>query len=173
VDRRDEFLRMFLAHQAAVRAFLGSVVRDRHACEDIFQEVALILWREFDRYDPTRSFGAWARGIAAKKVLQRWDKASRSPLLFAPEAIEAVLDVYDRTEAAALPQADALQGCLERLPDKSRQLLALRYERSLKLGEIARSLDSTLDAVHKALSRIRLRLQECVERRLSAAGGGG
>jgi RNA polymerase sigma-70 factor (ECF subfamily) len=172
----NEFLPLFLEHQVSLRAFIGSLLRDRHAREDVFQEVALVLWDEFDRYDRSRPFGAWARGIAAKKVMQRWDKDTRQPVPFAPEAIQALLDAYDRAERTQPPEAleaEALERCLEQLPERSRRLLALRYERSLKLGEIAAQLRSTFDAVHKALSRIRARLQECVRQRLAAAEKGG
>ncbi len=172
MECQEEFLRLFLRHQADIKAFLGSLVRDRHARDDLFQEVALVLWREFARYDRSRSFGAWAHGIAVNKVLQRWEKTSRLPIPFSPAALQAVLDAYERTEATASAEADALQECLERLPEKSRRLLVLRYEQALKLGQIAEVLGATLDAVHKALSRIRLRLQECVERRLRAAQEG-
>jgi RNA polymerase sigma-70 factor (ECF subfamily) len=164
-----EFLTLFLKHQVEVRAFLGALVRDPHARDDLFQEVALVLWGEFDRYDHGRSFGAWARGVAAKKVLQRWEREARRPVPFSPEAIQALLDGYERTEAAASLRAEALRHCLERLPDRSRRLLELRYDESLKLAQIAERLRATLDAVHKALCRLRTRLHECVERRLAAA----
>ncbi len=172
MDHQEAFLRLFLKHQADLKAFVGSLIRDRHTREDVFQEVALVLWQEFHRYDRGRSFGAWARGIAAKKVLQRWQKASRLPVPLAPHVIQAVRDAYDRTEAVASDRAEALEHCLEQLPEKSRRLLALRYDRALKLGQIAQRLGATLDAVHKALSRLRERLQRCVERRLAAVQGG-
>jgi RNA polymerase sigma-70 factor (ECF subfamily) len=168
MELHNEFLPLFLEHQVSVRAFIGSLVRDRHARDDLFQEVALVLWNEFPRYDRSRSFGAWARGIAANKVMQRWQKDNRLPVPFPPESIQALLDAYERSEQSESLKAEALEQCLEQLPPKSRQLLALRYERSLKLGEIAEMLRTTLDAVHKALSRIRDRLQQCVERRLAA-----
>jgi RNA polymerase sigma-70 factor (ECF subfamily) len=173
MDRHEDFLRLFLRHQAELHAFIGSLVRDRHAREDVFQEVALTLWQEFARYDSGRSFGAWARGVAAKKLLQRRDRLGRLPVPLSPEAIQAVLDAYDRTEPTDSLRADALHACLERLPEQSRRLLDLRYGQSLKLGQIAERLGATLDAVHKALSRIRTRLQRCVERRLAALYGGG
>ena len=59
----EEFLKLFLWHQDGVRAFLGSVVRDRAAAEDLFQEVSLALWESFPTYDATRPFGAWAPPI--------------------------------------------------------------------------------------------------------------
>jgi len=172
MSQQEEFLTLFLRHQEDVRAFIGSLVRDLHTRDDVFQEVALILWNEFPRYDRARSFGAWARGVAANKVLQRWGKDSRAPVPFPPEAIQALLDAYDRTEIDHSLRVEALQRCLDGLPEKSRRLLALRYEQSLKLGQIAERLRTTADAVHKALSRIRERLQECVRRRLAALGEG-
>jgi RNA polymerase sigma-70 factor (ECF subfamily) len=172
MDPHNEFLTLFLEHQVGVRAFIGSLVRDRHTRDDLFQEVALTLWHEFPRYDRGRSFAAWARGVAANKVLQRWHKDNRQPVPFPPEAIQALLDAYDRSETTGSFKADALEQCLEQLPEKSRRLLTLRYERSLKLGEIAEHLQTTLDAVHKALSRIRERLAECVEQRLAAVHKG-
>jgi RNA polymerase sigma-70 factor (ECF subfamily) len=163
-----EFMTLFLRHQAEVKAFIGSLVRDRHASDDVFQEVALVLWERFPAYDRGRSFGAWARGIAAKKVMQRWERDGRQPLPFAPHTIQALLDAFERTEASTSAHGEALERCLEVLPAKSRQLLALRYEEALSLGQIAQRVGSTLDAVHKALSRLRARLQECVEQRLAA-----
>lgn len=163
----DYFLRLFLRHQEDLRAFLGSVVRDRAAAEDLFQETALVLWQSFAQYDPARPFGAWARGIAVKKVLQGREKSRRLPLAFSPQALQAVVDAYDRTEDLA-PDSAALRDCISKLPPRSQSLLALRYERSLKLGEIAKEVGSTLDAVHKLLSRIRENLQECLQRGLQS-----
>lgn len=164
---QEDFLKLFLKHQDGIRAFLGSVVRDRTAAEDLFQEISLALWESFTSYDPVRPFGTWARGVALKKVLQGREKSRRIPLAFSPQAIGAVLDAYDRTEAAA-PDTDGLRDCISKLPPRSQSLLALRYERSLKLGEIAKEVGSTLDAVHKLLSRIRENLQECLQRRPQA-----
>jgi RNA polymerase sigma-70 factor (ECF subfamily) len=168
LDAQQEFLRLFLRYEAELKAFIGALVRDRHARDDLFQEVALILWEKFPGYDRTRSFGAWGRGIAANKMLQRWEKTGRVPTPLSPQAIQSVLDAYERTESAASARADALELCLERLAAKSRRLLAWRYEHSMSLDEIAGRLGHTLNAVYKALSRIRQRLQECIERRLTA-----
>lgn len=166
----DEFLKLFLMHQADLKAFIGSLVLDPHAREDVFQEVALTLWKQFDNYDPRRSFGAWARGIAAKKVLQQRDLKVRLPVVFAPETIQAVLDAFDRSEEEASLRAEALRECVKRLPEKSRHLLVLRYEENLRNDEIARRVNSTLDAVYQALSRIRGRLEECIRQRLAVEG---
>jgi len=118
VKTNDDFLRLFLRHQGDLRAFLGSVVRDRAAAEDLFQEISLVLWESFAHYDPARPFGAWARGIAVKKVLQGREKTRRLPLSFSPQAIQAVVDAYDRTERLA-PDPTHLRDCISKLPPRS------------------------------------------------------
>src|SRR5215471_12663522 len=170
MDRQEEYLKLFFGCELELRAFIGSIVRGSHDCEDLFQEVALTLWKEFSRYDRSRSFGAWARGVAAVKLMQRWDKIKRLPVVLSPEAIQAISQAFDRTEAPAGGRAEALEHCLDQLPEKSRQLLAMRYERSLKIEQIAQELEATLDAIYQSLSRLRARLQDCVNRRLATRG---
>jgi RNA polymerase sigma-70 factor (ECF subfamily) len=167
MDRRAEFLQLFVEAEGSIRAFTATLIRDRHAREDVVQEIALTLWKEFHRYDPQRPFGAWARGVAANKVMQRWDQAGRTPRPFSPEAVQALLDACDRAEVKASWRAEALEDCVEQLPEKSRRLLTLRYGESSKIERIAAELNSTVDAVYQALSRLRIRLAECVERRLA------
>jgi RNA polymerase sigma-70 factor (ECF subfamily) len=167
MNTRDDFLEHFLHVEADLKAFIGSLVLDSHLRADVFQEVALTLWQQIDNYDPTRSFGAWARGIAANKVLQMRQRSARFPIAFAPETIQAVLDAYERTEADSADRADALRQCLRLLPQKSRELLRLRYEENLACAEIARRLAGSVEAIYQSLCRIRGRLEECIRRRLA------
>ncbi len=167
MDTRGEFLELFLRHQDGLKAFIGSVVPDAHLRADIFQEVALTLWQQFERYDPQRPFGAWARGVALRKVLQHREKWARLPMAFSPEAIEAIAEAYSRTEREGLDRPAALRECLARLPEKSRQLLAWRYEGGLAGEEVARLAGTTLDALYQTLSRLRGRLEECIRQRLA------
>lgn len=170
MEQQEEFLKLIFACEHEIRAFIGSIVRDRHGCDDLFQEVALTLWKEFHRYDRTRSFGAWARGITVMKLMQRRDKTKRLPILLSADAIEAVSRAFDRSEELASRRADALEHCLDKLPEKSRRLLELRYEQSLKTQQIADELQATIQMVYQALSRLRIRLQECVNRWIASQG---
>jgi RNA polymerase sigma-70 factor (ECF subfamily) len=167
---QSEFLTHFLKHQAELVAFIGSVVRDRAVRDDVLQETALALWQAFDRYDRSQSFGAWARGIAANKLMQRWDRGERWHRALPVEAIPSLLAAFERTDLSSDLRRDALERCLEKVPVKSRKLLALKYEQGFTLGQMAEHIGSTMDAVNKALSRIRLKLRECVERQLRVTG---
>ena len=172
--RQERFLALFLPEQGSVRAFIRSIVWDRAHCEDLFQEVALVLWRELDRYDPQRPFGAWARGVAAKTVLKSLRQAKRAPTALSGDAIQALEAAFNQlafedAERPASRQEDALRQCVERLPAKAQTLVRLRYQESLKVDEIATRVSGSPEAIQKALSRLREKLQKCVERRLRAA----
>ena len=167
---KDSFMRLFLQQQDEIHAFIYATVRDLHVSRDILQEVAIVLWEKFDEYDANRSFAAWARGIAIRKIRQHWRQQTRAPRLASETTLTALADAYDATESTATRQARALRECMKKLPSKSRRMLALRYDRSLSLSRVAEILARTLAGTQKALSRIRGDLQKCVEAHLREAG---
>ncbi|MBA4387284.1 MAG: hypothetical protein C0404_04840 [Verrucomicrobia bacterium] len=167
MPQREEFLEYFLANQLELRAFVSAIIRDRNACDDVFQEVSQTLWQDFDKFDRSRSFSAWARGIARYKVLHVWRKAKKNPVLLSEGAIDAVCRAYEETEPDGALMSEALRRCLEGLPENSKRLVEWRYEASLQLGEIADRLQTSLGAVNKALFRLRANLQSCVEKKMS------
>ena len=62
-----------------------------------------------------------------------------------------------------------LNECLNKLPDKSRNLVQLYYYHEIGTPEIAEQLNMKADTVFRALSRVREKLRECIQRRLQAA----
>jgi RNA polymerase sigma-70 factor (ECF subfamily) len=92
----------------------------------------------------------------------------RLPVALTPEAIEAVEAAFVARDRLPSGREDALRHCVDRLPDKSRLLVRLRYRESLKVAEIAERIGSSTDAVQKALTRLRDALQKCVQRRMRA-----
>ncbi len=127
----------------------------------------LTLWEKFDEFDPQRSFGAWARGVAANKILQFRDRLGRVPTPFSPESIQAVVEAFDQHRLNSSEAADALDQCLEQLPPESRQVLNGWYAEAWSIERIAGQLGCTAAAAYKMLARLRSRLLECVRRRLA------
>jgi RNA polymerase sigma-70 factor (ECF subfamily) len=165
---RPAFQDLLNTHGPRLRAFIGTLVRDPHIREDVFQNVSVALWRSFDRYDPERPFGPWALGVAARQVLKSQREDRRFPCIFPPETIALIQEQFERTDGGAGERHAALQDCVGRLPQSSRDLLAMRYSQELPCPEIAKRLSVSLDAVHQQLSRLRARLSECVTRRLNS-----
>jgi len=168
MKRSKEFLPLFLQHQQEILAFISILVREPHFCQDIFQEVSLVLWKQFDRYDPNRSFLAWARGIAANKVKQYWARKKYQSVLLSPEFLERVMKASEETESSVQPIQEALQFCLKKITGNMQRLLRFRYEQSLSFEQIAKKTNSTASATQRTLSRIRMLLQDCIKMKIAA-----
>lgn len=164
----DQFLPRFLAVQADLRAFIGAAVRDVVTREDVFQEVAMILWKKFELYDPARPFGAWARGIAIRKIMEDRRLREKLPQSCTAETLEALAHGFDADEAEA-PWKDrekALHRCLEQLPERSARLIRERYHQNHSIERMSTEQGLSADAIYQTLSRLRRQLRDCVERRL-------
>ena len=168
----ERFLSLFLVAQGDLRAFLGAIVRDPPLEDDLFQEIALTLWKNFDRYDATRSFGAWARGIAAIKIKEDRRLRARNPQAFPPEVIDAVASGFDADEAAGgwHERETALRACLDQLPQNASKLITERYAQDKSIEAIASGFCLSAEAVYQALSRVRKQLRECIHTRLRLSG---
>lgn len=170
----ENFLSLFLTVQGDLRAFIGAVVRNPSVEEDVFQEVALTLWKQFGKYDASRSFGAWARGVAAVKIKEDRRLRARAPQAHPDEVIEAVARGFDNDEADGSwgERENALRLCLEKLPDNARKLVTERYGQDSSIDSIAAGFCLSAEAVYQALSRVRKQLRECIQKRLREALGG-
>jgi RNA polymerase sigma-70 factor (ECF subfamily) len=72
----DTFEALFRRHQSEVYGWIVRIVRDPAAAEDLTVETFWRIYRAHARFDPTRSFGAWARRIATNAALD-YLKAAR------------------------------------------------------------------------------------------------
>jgi RNA polymerase sigma-70 factor (ECF subfamily) len=171
-DRR--FRELFLAHATDLRAFVGSLVRSRGVREDVVLEVAQTLWDHFDSFEPTRSFGAWARSVAANKILHHQRMDPSFPARLSPEATLAVAEAWEEAEArdgvcGSAEQLEILTACLRALPERAARLAQWRYAEGRSVHDIASQSGSTPESVHQSLGRLRIRLAACLCGRVDAS----
>ena len=161
IGDRSEFLKLFLKVQPAVRSYLLSLLRNSVDADDVFQEVSLVLWERFDDYDDRHPFLNWVFGIARNHVA-RWRRAApRGRAWLPPEVEEKLAVTYAELEDELAPRRTALRNCVEKLGEHARELLSLRYEKLWSLQQIAQARGMTLNAVNKALGKIRKALSDC------------
>lgn len=162
--------RQWTVVQPIVSAFVGAIVRDFAARDDILQDVAVAVLESYHRYDAARPFQAWALGIARNHIRLYLRKQKRDLLTFDEQVIASLADTFDQS-AEALRRLDSLQYCLGRLETKSRALLELRYVEDLKPTAIGERMQMAPNTVAKALQRIRDLLRECIGRHAATEGG--
>src|SRR5947207_1416771 len=83
----EAFITLLLRHENELRGLIGACVFDAQEREDVFQEVAMTLWRRHGDFDASGSFCAWARGIAGNLILKNRSRRARAPAALAPEVL--------------------------------------------------------------------------------------
>jgi RNA polymerase sigma factor (sigma-70 family) len=117
----------------------------RDEAEDVLQRVFYEVWRNRDRYDPTRSLEAWVLGIARKRAI---DQLRRRHANVVP--IEELRDIAGddgRELAERYARASEVRAALGRLPREQREVLTLAYFGDLTQTEIADRLGVPLGTV--------------------------
>jgi RNA polymerase sigma-70 factor (ECF subfamily) len=163
-ERMDAFVRLLGQNQRRLYLYVVSLAPNQDDAEEILQETNLVLWREFDRFELGTNFGAWACRVAFNQVLAWRKRKQRDRLRFSEEFLHAVArEAEDRADELE-ERSRLLAGCMDKLPASQRDLLRLRYGEGLPIDSIARREERTIDAVYRALSRIRQTLHDCVNK---------
>ena len=171
-QKREAFAAFVREHQASMRSFLRVIGVQADSVDDLAQETFMVAYRELDRFDNNEDFGKWLRGIARNLTRNELRKSARRSRIMneeLPQHLLAEAEV-DQSEAR-FEDADlcALRDCLEQLPEKSRGLIAGRYQDEWKASFLADQFQMTAAAVRLALMRIRRQLKTCIETRVSNA----
>lgn len=137
----------------SVYAYVAYRIGAGATAEDVTGEAFARGWRYRETYDSSRGTPeAWLIGIA-RRVLSELAGSREVPVEELPEGADPV-DEYSRSlERMTLAQA------MDRLPDRDRELLALRYGAQMSTREIQAHMGLEASAVDVALSRARGRLR--------------
>jgi RNA polymerase sigma-70 factor (ECF subfamily) len=166
------FLRLFLQNERRVYAYILTLLPNRADADDVLQEASLVLWDKFDERHPPDDFAAWGCRIAYFKVLDFYKKSHRCRVRFSQALLERLGEAAVE-QAATLqldPRREALAGCIDKLNPRDRDLLARRFAEGATTRSTARQVGRSVEAVYKALAKIRQALFDCVTRTLAQEG---
>ena len=163
--RRGDFdaLSVLIArYQNRLYRYLLRLVRNAADAEDLFQQTWIRVAQQIRKYDASRNFDAWlftlARHLAIDHLRRRSPESLDEPMTDGPRG-------PTRAAKLAAKERPALDGILERerdsrlaecvaeLPIYYREVLSLRFEEEMKLGDIAVVLDAPLSTVKTRLRR--------------------
>jgi RNA polymerase sigma-70 factor (ECF subfamily) len=165
---RGQVARLLMQHRTALYGYIFACVRNHADAEDILQNVSVAVTESIDRLNGEAGFLPWAREIARRRILAHRRAMQREQLLD-PELLARLAEASERVEQASdsSDQRAALLSCLEELPAKSRQLIAMRYDGSVAdYSELAAKVGRSVQGVYAQVKRIKAALRQCVSRRL-------
>ena len=157
-DLLDELIGRY---QYRLPRYLWTLTGSREAAEDLFQETWIRVLERGHQYNPQWRFEAWLFSIARNLAIDLLRRRQ-------PESLEGLLHPSDETKAREWPdrqsttpfervvageQAERVQGVLRRLPPEAREVLVLRFQEEMDLGEIAEVVKAPLSTVKSRLYR--------------------
>jgi len=149
-------------------AYATTLTRQEAGAEDLVQDAFVTAYQNLAKFDTSRDFGAWVRGIIKNKYYE-WMRSRRESLLD-----EHILDAIDRQhqrwdraiEKGSLNPLRALQYCITKLSAVLRQAVDLFYLKRQPCAAIATHLETSEASIKKRLQRARENLAKCVNHRL-------
>jgi len=166
-QHHDQFLRLFAAHEPALRTFVRSLLPALADVSEVMQEVAVVLWQKFAEFDATRDFRKWAFGVARYQALAYLRDRTRDRHIFDDELVGRLADEAVAAGPRHEAQREALETCLQKLPAHQRELVLSAYTKGTRMDELAAQRERTAMSLYKLLHRIRQLLLECVRRAIA------
>ncbi|MEZ5431818.1 MAG: sigma-70 family RNA polymerase sigma factor [Verrucomicrobiales bacterium] len=163
---QEDIVRTLLSARPRLSASIWVMLRDSQSAEDIFQNVsvkALTKGAIFE-HEGLSSPGRTSQPGGRLDFLRK-----RRPESLLDHDVLEILDTEWRLEGhlASGGRMEALQDCLEKMPDHARRLLELRYFEGHSCLEVAEKLGLGIDAVYQRLSRLHRALKDCIEQKLN------
>jgi RNA polymerase sigma-70 factor (ECF subfamily) len=159
---RAAFAALVREHQRSVYSLALRMLSDRHAAEDLAQEVFLQLYRSLSAVSSEAHLGFWLRRVTMHRAI---DRLRRAPRL--ESRAEELAAVVSETEPADPLLERRLRALLRELPAAARAVVLLRYQEDLDPVDIARTLRMPLNTVkshlRRSLAQLRERFDEAVD----------
>ncbi|MFO0956678.1 MAG: RNA polymerase sigma factor [Isosphaeraceae bacterium] len=163
-DDRAVFEQLVDLHGASVLAFLRRLCGRDQDADDVFQDVALRVWKNLGSRPRLRNPRGWMMTIAYRAFL---DHRARMPRLVPLQEGDAIpsQEARQRDPSAIAQQVELeslVQDCLSDLPWPIRSVVALHYAGGLSIHEVARTLGippgTAKSRLNSALEQLRRRL---------------
>jgi len=153
-------------HQRSVFNFVYRILGDRHAAEDVLQEVFWALYRAAPRFEARARVSTWLFKVAYNLSLNEIKKRKR--LLHLREAFRAHPRTENGPSALSTLEASELEeevmSALNRLPGNQKAALLLRVSEELSYVEIGEILSVSVSSVESLIFRARSRLRQLLKK---------
>lgn len=166
----DAFLSIYTRHRVAMYRFACRLLRSESAAEDVTHDCFLSLFKNPERFDPTRGtplrtyLFAAVHNLAMKHFRragqETWTDEATLEEPRTPDAHEPLSQLIEAELSAAVRAA------VEQLPALQREVLILFEFEDLSLAEVAVVVDAEVNTVKSRLARARAGLRRTLAPRL-------
>ena len=157
-------------HSSHLRAFVAMKLPIPHLIDEIAHEAFVFAHRHIMDFEAGTDFGKWLRAIAfnlVRKETLKHQRLSKNREKFLEHSL--VQQAGNSDFAPESPTVVFLEECLQKLPEKQRELLKHKYTLSESSREIAEAFNQSEAWVRTTLCRVRTSLRQCIENKIDAS----
>lgn len=164
----DRFSEVVSVYQRIVWQTVLSVIWNRDIVQDVVQNVFVKIYFSLGDYRQGTSFKAWIQTVARNTAINEVRGLCRRK-----KHLEAFRGLWEEAvggEGSAAEQfsmearKEKLAWCREKLPERQRMMINMRYSEGMSLEQIAKVVGRSAEAVKQAIWRIQLALRDCVQK---------
>ncbi len=161
---RSRFSELIRDHHQPLLAYARVLAGHPERARELVQDAFVAAWQTIGRFDVTRDFGSWLRGIVRNKWREDCRKHRREVSLEEPEL--AQLEEAVRSWSAGAGEAGLLErlaDCRSKLPETLSEAVNAYYDENRDGEGAAASLGIASATFRKRLERARAALRLCLE----------
>lgn len=174
MQARDLFEILVREHAQMLHVYVRCLITPNEI-DDIVQDTLATAWKNLSKFDRSKPFGPWLRGIARNLTLAHHRKTRMALVPYDPAWL---LTLEDQCAALHRQPGDTLddklgvlRNCIEQLPEPYRQTIRLRYQDEISGEPLAHRLQISLENLKKRLQRGKQWLLECLTGKLKTQEG--
>lgn len=140
-------------YEPMIFSFCLRLLKSREDAEEVTQDSFLVVFHQIHKLQNAGAFRTWIFRVVQNECRDRFAKIKRKQEM--QEAYEAMQkkEFEEAPPDTVEDQKEQLSKALERLSEKDREIVVLRFVSGLKLEEIAEVLDIGLSATKMRLQR--------------------
>lgn len=161
-EREAAFVRLLEENKARIMRLASVYARTRADREDVFQEIALQLWRALPSFRGDAQSSTWVYRIALNVAMRSGEQLQRTAQrhVSISDTAASWFDVgSDYVQES--PAIEHLRHCVRKLPDRQRNVVMLTLE-DCEYREIASVTGLSESNVGVILSRVKKHLLNCI-----------
>ena len=165
-NKQETFADLARRHHRELLIYARVLTREDHQSRDIVQESFVTAWENMERFDVTRDFGSWLRGIVRNKWRETMRRNNKQIALEDDvlESMEAEMLTWQELRQDGGPGVFVrLEDCVGKLPAALVAAVKSFYYEGYSTNEAAEKLDIGGATLRKRLERAREALRQCLE----------
>ena len=169
-DMSYDFVRQLVQSQNKIYAYILTLVPNWNDAEDILQDTVELLWRKYGKCNDIENFSTLGISIAKNLVFTYYRNKKKQECFLEQHAIENIAAHAEQITSESDDRIKILRKCLGKLSDRDSELIKLRYEKGMKIKNVAEISNRSVAALYKAMGRVHDAIMKCIKSGISREG---